>query len=442
MKIKILSLLLLLFLFLISQSFAQENESEKYNLLIEKFKNLEYGQWKSMKGQFKNADDSIYESLTQLLRKEETGEGTWRRIEWNQRRVAWILGDINTEKSADYLIRMFQDTTLNLWGRIDAVKVLGKNKTKKAVDIILTIFQDKKVDPQLRRSCARVMGDLKVEKAVSSLKNALDEHTNSLDMGVLYALGAIGSDEAVDALFYALGCVEYYNRITIYNNLRKLRPEKEIEFLLQALDDSYWGVREDAVKLLIKKGVSISDELAKIAENDKASVTLRWEAVRILGTLEEPELSELFMQSLADSDWKIRNEASVALSKIKSEKPIEPLIKMLSNKNSLVKEEAAWILGEIKAVKAVKPLIKLLEEKDIGWMAAISLGKIESEKALQLLIKALQNDNIKKRRAAAWALEKLKCKKSVPALKKALMDEDEDVRSLAALALKNFNIPF
>jgi len=440
MKIKIVVIFLLLIFLIINQNFAQETDKKKYTQLIEKVKNLPYGHWKSMTGQFKNAGDEIYEPLTQLLRKEETGDGAWRRIEWNQRKVAWILGDINTEKSADYLIKMIQDTTLNLWGRIDAASALGWNKTQKAVDVFLRLFKDKKNDPQLRRSTARALGDLKVEKSVPLLRAALDENINLLDMGVLYALGKIGNNEAIEALFYALDCVVYYNRTSVYNSLRKLSPEKESDLLIKALDDNYWGVREDAVKILKEKGTTVSDQLCILVENKKKSETVRWEAIRILSSFNKPDHSELFLKSLYDSEWMIRNEAVVALTKIKSEITIESLIKMLEDKNGFVKEEAAWILGEMKSEEAVKPLINLLKDKENGWIAAVSLGKIGAEASVKPLIKALQDDYIKKRRAAAWALEKLKSEKSVAALKKALKDKDEEVRTLAALGLENLNI--
>ena len=422
--------------------FTQENQKEKYTQLIEKFKNLSYSQWKSMTGQFKNAADPIYEPLSKLLRKEETGEGAWRRTEWNQRKVVWILGDINTEMSADYLIKMLQDTTLNLWGRIDAVKALGKNKTQKAVEVFWNIFQDKKNDPQLRRSTARALGDLKVEKSVPLFKKALDENINLLDMGILYALGKIGTNEAVDGLFYALDCVTYYNRTAIYNSLRKLRPERELEFLFMALDDSYWGVREDAVKILKEKRTTVSKKLCEIVENEKSSKIAKWEAIRILGTLEQPELSELFLQKLYDSDWMIRSEAAVVLSKFNPEFVVEPLIKIMKDKNDFVGEEVIWILGELKAKQAIEPLINMLKDNECGWMAAISLGKIGSEKVLKPLMKTLSDYSVKKRRAAVWALEKLKSEKSVPALKKALNDKDEEVRTLAALALENLSIQY
>jgi HEAT repeat protein len=110
---------------------------------------------------------------------------------------------------------------------------------------------------------------------------------------------------------------------------------------------------------------------------------------------------------------------------------------MLIDDKSYVREEAAWILGEMKQEEATEPLIQMLNGSDEGaWMAAIALGKIASEKSVPSLTRALENESIKIRRAAAWALCQTKSADAVKHLRTALKDEDEDVRYWAAEALK------
>ena len=415
---------------------VKSSQLEKWSRLVEKFRNLSYGQWRSMRGEFKDAGDNIYKPLTELLRREETGEGAWRRIEWNQRGVAWILGDVGTEKAVDFLLDMLHDTSLNLWGRIGAVQSLGRMNAIRAVDSLLEIFQDDEVDTQLRRSIARTLGDLKSQKAVPFLIKALNEDINRIDMGVIYALGNIGSDEAVDGLRYALECTENYVRGSVYSNLRKLRPEKENAFLLLALEDSYWGAREDAVKILTEKGDEISGSLVALFEYQKTSPIGRWEAIRILGKMKTEKYSELFLEALQDEDRRIRAESAVILGGVNASINIKFLIGLLKDDRPYVRQEATWVLGEMKSEKAIESLIDMLDDKESGWMAAISLGKIGSEKTVKSLAGMLKLKDIQQRRAAVWALGKIQSGRAVDPLIESLRDEDEEVRMLSAWALE------
>ena len=429
----------IIFGFIGNVGYAQEDKPsklERWSRLVQKFRSLSYGQWRSMSGEFNDAGDLIYKPLADLLRKEETGEGAWRRVEWNQRSVAWILGDVGTEKAVDFLVDMLPDTTLNLWGRIEAAESLGRMNAVRAVDPLLETFKDKESDTQLRRYAERALGDLQCQKAVSFLIKALNEDINRIDMGVIYALGNIGSDDAVDGLLYALECTENYVRGSVYQHLRRLRPEKEIAFLLLALEDSYWGAREVAVKILSEKGEEISGSLVALFENNKTSHTGRWETIRILGKMKPEKYTKLFLEALKDEDRRIRDESAVVLGRINASKTVKPLIGLLKDENPYVREEAAWVLGEMKPEKAIEFLIDMLDDKDSGWMAAISLGKIGSEKSVKSLIGMLMVKEIKQRRAAAWALGKIQSDKAVEPLIKAVMDEDDEVRMLSTLALE------
>jgi HEAT repeat protein len=132
----------------------------------------------------------------------------------------------------------------------------------------------------------------------------------------------------------------------------------------------------------------------------------------------------------------VRNEAAVALAKMKSARAVGPLHRLLQNKSAFVREEAAWILSEMKAGTALNPLVRALDDPESGWMAALALGKIGSQKAAQPLIDLLQSRHVKTRRAAAWALDKIPSEKAMAHLRNALKDQDEEVRFWASQALR------
>jgi len=431
-------------LFGIAQGFTQENEykkKEKINQLLQRFSDLSYGQWKSMSGDFRGIGDTIIEPLMKILRKEEYGEGAWRRIEWNQRGVAWILGEVRTERAIDLLIDILQDTTIHVWGRIEAAEAVGRIKTEKAVEPLIVILNNKESEPVLRREAGYALGDIQSERAVVSLIKALKENNIIINMGAIYALGHIGSDKAVEALIDALDYADGYVRGQIYSNLRRLQPEREHELLFMALEDELWGAREDAVEALLEIGEPVYEHLIKILSDIESSCIARWETVRILGIINSEKFTEPLIEALRDEEWMVRNEAAVALSRINSDKAAELLIVLLKDKNSYVREEAAWILGEIKSEKAVEPLISVLDDKECGWMTALALGKIQSEKAVEPLINLLKNENIKVRRAALWSLGKIQSEKAAKSLIKALKDEDSEIRILAIIALEKIGTP-
>jgi hypothetical protein len=81
----------------------------------------------------------------------------------------------------------------------------------------------------------------------------------------------------------------------------------------------------------------------------------------VLGRIESEKAIEPLIEVLADSDWMVRDEAAVALTKMNSEKVIEPLNVALKNQAGHVREPATWILSQIELNKVVKEEPNLAE---------------------------------------------------------------------------------
>jgi len=127
-----------------------------------------------------------------------------------------------------------------------------------------------------------------------------------------------------------------------------------------------------------------------------------------------------------------RIDASIALSKMKDVKAVDPVIQLLNDEDPEVRFSAAIILGEIGDKKAVEPLIQALEDTKARAIAAQALGKIGDVKAVEPLILALKIDasNLV-RGAAARALGEIGDMRAVEPLTQALSDPDRYARLVA-----------
>ena len=290
---------------------SQSSEQEKVDQLINNLWSLRYGDWGSLREALREIGDPIIEPFIKKLRDEETSGWSQYKIEWHQRRIAWALGEVRTERAVELLIEMVQDRELHDYGRYEAAMALRRIKPKKAVEPLIKVLNDKKSNPPPRYAAAYALGSIQSEKAVPSLIKALSEEDVQMRMGAVYGLGHIGSDKAVDGLMNALKDKDGYIRRLTYPHLIRLLPDRKTEFLIMALKEEDWGAREDSVKVLVEIGEPIFEHLIPLLKDDDNVV--RWEAARLLGIIQLERAVGVLIEALKDSDWMVRNEAAVAL---------------------------------------------------------------------------------------------------------------------------------
>jgi HEAT repeat protein len=133
--------------------FAQDSQSpeqEKIGQVINKLWSLRYGGWGSLSEPLKELGDTIIEPLIKKLRDEDMSEWSQYKIEWHQRRIAWALGTVGTERAVDLLIEMVQDRKLHDFGRYEAARALRRIKPEKAVEPLIKVLEDKESNPPPR----------------------------------------------------------------------------------------------------------------------------------------------------------------------------------------------------------------------------------------------------------------------------------------------------
>ncbi|MGD8243870.1 MAG: HEAT repeat domain-containing protein [Anaerolineae bacterium] len=134
----------------------------------------------------------------------------------------------------------------------------------------------------------------------------------------------------------------------------------------------------------------------------------RWWAPRALAAIGTDAAKGLLITALEDADPDVRACAVVALSQLKPEEAVAPLIARLPDRSAYVGRLAADALGQF-GKPAVKALIDALREGETTARAgaARALSAIQSEEAIPALYQALDDSSALVTYYAEEALEKM-----------------------------------
>jgi HEAT repeat protein len=192
--------------------------------------------------------------------------------------------------------------------------------------------------------------------------------------------------------------------------------------------------KPECAEELEKQGLS---ELVK-ALHEHTDPQVRQYAAYLLGQAKNPRAIQPLIESLADFDKSVREQATLALSAI-GKAAIEPLAEAMKEPRWETRYRAAEALGRIADEKAVQPLIQGLKDNrdHVRYMAAKGLSDLGDSDAVEPLIILLKDENVYVRLMAVHALSILGGKKVKAALKKALESEqDEKVQAAMTAALQ------
>jgi hypothetical protein len=183
-------------------------------------------------------------------------------------------------------------------------------------------------------------------------------------------------------------------------------------------------------------------------------------AARALGSLGTEGINELIL-ALRDRNRDVRLGIIEALSVIRDQRAVPPLIELLNDRSSEVRWETAIALGEIGGPDTTSPLKNALRDPDkyVRYGAASALSKIgwnpvsDEERAfyyvgiqewqavkdcgpaaISALSLVLHDQDSSVRLQAIEILGSIGDKKAIPALMQSLRDENADVRWKTVLA--------
>jgi HEAT repeat protein len=192
--------------------------------------------------------------------------------------------------------------------------------------------------------------------------------------------------------------------------------------------------KPEGAEELEKLGLS---ELEK-ALHEHTDPQVRQYAAYLLGKAKNPRAIQPLIESLADFDKSVREQATLALSTL-GKAAIEPLAEAMKEPKWETRYRAAEALGKIADEKAVQPLIQGLKDRrdHVRYMAAKGLNEIGDSDAIEPLTILLKDENVYVRLMAIHALSTLGGKKAKAALNRALESEqDEKVKAALEAALQ------
>lgn len=258
---------------------------------------------------------------------------------------------------------------------------IEKMKAKKDVEGLIKVLKHK--DEDVRWGAAEALGKVGDERAVHPLIEALQDDSYPLICErASYALKNIGRDKVLEPLIKTLQGAKRSDSLRegAAIALGILGDNRAVDYLIEALDDGYAGVRFAATRSLGLIG-------------DKRAV------------------KPLKKMMLMDAYIQVRDVAKKAIKNIQDGQPkdnVKAWIRDLESLDFAQRMKAASALGDIRDKRAVKSLCKaLLKDSDysVRMIAAFALGRIGDERAIGPLIQALQDEDVDVRKAAKGAIE-------------------------------------
>jgi HEAT repeat protein len=284
------------------------------------------------------------EPLVNIIR-----DAAWNNVfrgSWTTTKAVWALACIKSEKVMNFFISVLKDKSLTPHLRTTIARTMGGFKSEKSVEPLLDVLNDRQVESEVRGAAAYALKFANRDDVIESLILALNDRDRHIRGGAVASLGKMGTQRSILALLMVLKDEDAMIRWRVIGYLRQQKDKTLAHHFVRALADNDWMVREIAKKALVDIGEPVLETLGKTLKSPLAHI--RWEVVCILGRIKSQKSIGVLVEALKDNDWMVCNEAAVALIRIKSERSRQPLTRLLKHKNRSIREEAAWVLKNLK----------------------------------------------------------------------------------------------
>ena len=278
--------------------------------------------------------------------------------------AASALGKIGDVRATESLCHALQDKEPDL--RRSAAEALGAIKDPAAFDPLCQVLREN--DPRVRRCAALALGELADARAVAPLTEALEDEVSDVRESATKALGKIGVT-AIVPLCKALENGTEGMQLAATEAVGRLRDAKAVGPLCRALAyssaDARWCAADAvlhwaAVEALGSIGLAAVEPLCRVLGEADARVRrlAGWALVKV-GSPAVESLCSMLVDTARDD--RARQEAALALGKLRNIRAWEPLCSVLDDKNAEVRTAAFQALGEINGAQVAGPLQAAME---------------------------------------------------------------------------------
>ena len=308
----------------------------------------------------------------------------------------------------------------------------------------------------IREDAAAALGQFQDPRSVQPLIRSLRDSDRAVREAAAASLTTLGQP-AILSLGFCLNDPNLQVQETAASILATIADEQVLEPLLSALLNPNWIVRMSAAKGLtrIKDPRSVNTLILLLQDKVPA---VREEAGRTIQAIGEASIPPL-LNGLQDPNWRVRLRAIEALSLLKPQVAVAPLMNIVANDpDTAVRQDAVRALGQIGDAHALPLLLDSLTTPSLQIKAIEALGNLRAVEALPhliALVKSLPADAYEDRmegctdpkykeelpplEAAVKALAQIGDPQAIPVLIQAL--HSTLLRQEAAEALTHFGSP-
>ncbi len=318
---------------------------------------------------------------------------------------------------------------------IDLLKILETEKNYEFNSDLLELLKSS-TNSRLDQNIIGLFQKAEDDSAVEYAYKQLEEDYNLRDNIKVVYLNYISKYQTTEISEYLLSLIDVESNaisIAAITALGLSELDNIIPTLIEYLEDSLFdslrkpSIIESLGKLKATEAIEILSDIATDIYSDDKS--LRWRAVVALGDIGSPESLPVLKSLYSDDDPNLRNNTITALKNYPTEEVTNLLIQGLKDSFWKVRVNAATSLGELKIKKAVPILIYKSENdpdtRNVKSASLTALGEIGGTKAFDFIRKLYQNEraDIGLRSIAIGILAEKDLSHSLKTIEKVMEDE-------------------